>query len=464
MKKSCLALSLFLAALSAHAQDRLGLLEVYQLAMENDPLIREAEANLLANSEVKAQARSSLLPSMSLSGTQSDGTSNSDRPTDFVTGTPVPGVLGTQSDFERTNLSISLNQTVFNWGQFLQMKQADKVIMRAETDYASAQQDLMVRVAGAYFNVLAAQDQLASDIAAREALSQQLEQTQRRFEVGLIAITNVQEAQAGYDSAFAAVIASERVLATAFETLREIISVYVTDLQSPIENLPLVTPDPNDVDTWVQTAEAQNLALVASRISADIAQDDIDITRSQRFPTLSLSAAANDQSSTTTTITDTVPPAFPPPGNGLPIPSGSDGNSISLNLSMPIFTGGATRSRIRQNVYRHRAALETVERVMRQTERLTRDAYLGVTSEISRVEALRQALESARTALLATQAGEEVGQRTGVDVVNAQNNVRRQETTYAASRYEYLLNILRLKQAAGTLTEMDLAEIDTWLE
>jgi outer membrane protein len=131
---------------------------------------------------------------------------------------------------------------------------------------------------------------------------------------------------------------------------------------------------------------------------------------------------------------------------------------------MPILNGGMNRSRVEQSVYRHRAALESLERVARQTERLTRDAYLGVTSEISRVGATRQALESARTALLATQAGFDVGQRTGVDVVNAQNTVRRAETTYAGARYEYLLNLLRLKQAAGSLSEMDLAEVDGWLE
>jgi outer membrane protein len=131
---------------------------------------------------------------------------------------------------------------------------------------------------------------------------------------------------------------------------------------------------------------------------------------------------------------------------------------------MPIFNGGLNGSRIDQAVYRHRAALQSLERVARQTERLTRDAYLGVTSEISRVAATRQALESARTALLATQAGFEVGQRTGVDVVNAQNTVRRAETTYAGSRYDYLINLLRLKQAAGSLSEADLVEIDNWLE
>jgi outer membrane protein len=174
-----------------------------------------------------------------------------------------------------------------------------------------------------------------------------------------------------------------------------------------------------------------------------------------------LQASSSDAANTSTQTTNLFSGGTitTPPSN-----SDRESESISLNLSVPIFNGGANRSLIRQSVYQHRAAVEGVEQVARQTERLTRDAYLGVVSEISRVEATRRALESSRTALLATQASEEVGQRTRVDVVNAQNNVRQAETTYAAARYEYLLNILRLKQAAGSLSVEDLQEIDDWLE
>ncbi|MGD8340592.1 MAG: TolC family outer membrane protein [Gammaproteobacteria bacterium] len=463
MIKSCIALALLsVASSSVRAQDALGLLEVYDLALLNDPVIREAEANFMATSEVKRQARSNLLPSLSLGSSLSDLSSvNPNPPLDFITGEPSTFISSTELDQDQSSLSLSLNQTVFNWGQILSLQQADKTILRAETDLLATQQDLMIRVASAYFNVLASEDLLAADIAAREALGQQLEQTRRRFDVGLIAITSVQEAQAGYDQSVAAVIASERVLATARESLREIISEYVTDLKSPIEELPLLNPDPEDVDVWVETAQAQNLGLVSSRIAADIAQDDIRIARSVRFPTLSLSASSSDSTSTASQTSNLFSGGSFSPGS---TSSDRESDTIQLSFSLPIFNGGGNRSRIRQSVYRERAAIETVERIARQTERLTRDAYLGVTSEISRVEALRQALESSRTALLATQAGEEVGQRTGVDVVNAQNNVRRAETTYAGARYEYLLNILRLKQAAGSLAEADLVEIDGWLQ
>ena len=459
MKIRYALLALSIAAGSARAQE--GLLEIYQRALTNDPAIREAEANFLATAEVKGQARSGYLPTLSLSGSTSDNYGKDPNPPiDPVTGLPSVLISNFESESDSTNLNLSISQTIFDWGQILSLKQADKTIARAEADYAATQQDLMIRVASAYFNVLAANDQLASDIAAREALALQLEQTQRRFDVGLIASPDVLDSQAGYDQAAALVIASERTLATSLESLREIIDDYVTELESPIENLPLLTPDPANVEDWVTAAQAQNLALVSSRIGVEIANDEIRISRSARFPTLRLSASAGQGTS------DSVQTSNLFNGTEFSARSSSEreSNGLSLNLNVPIFNGGLNGSRIEQSVYRHRAAMESLERVARQTERLTRDAYLGVTSEISRVGATRQALESARLALQATQAGFDVGQRTGVDVVNAQNTVRRAETTYAGARYEYLLNLLRLKQAAGSLSEADLAEIDDWLE
>lgn len=451
----------FLVMTSAQAQE--GLLEIYERALMNDPALREAEAQFLATSEVKAQARSAIMPTLSFSASQSDSSSTTDAPQDPITGQPDPNFLETEADSESSNFSLNLNQTIFNWGSYLSLKQADKTIMRAETTLAAAQQDLIMRVATAYFNVLSAEDLLAADIAARDALELQREQAEQQFEVSLIPITDVQEARAGYDQAAAQVIGSERTLAAARESLREIISDYVTGLRAPIEELPLVSPDPEDVDSWVEAAQGQNLSLIASRIAADIADDDVSISRSNRFPTLSLSASSSDRSSTASTTTF-LTAGGTLPGSGLPRESGGDSASISLSLSVPIFNGGANGSRVRQAVQQRRAAIESVERVARQTERQTRDAYLGVTSEISRVQALQQALESAQLALQATEAAEEVGQRTRVDVVNALNSVRRAETQYASARYEYLMNILRLKQAAGSLSESDLIEIDDWLE
>jgi outer membrane protein len=196
-------------------------------------------------------------------------------------------------------------------------------------------------------------------------------------------------------------------------------------------------------------------------MSRDIAGDDIKIQRAVRLPTLDLSAGTSDQDSELTQINNLFSGASIV---GNPNQTTSEGYNWQLSFSMPIFTGGANRSRIQQSVYRHRAAMESLERVARQTEREARDAYLGVLSEIQRVQALRQAVESAQTALRANQAGFEVGTRTSVDVLAVQTNLRRAETTYARSRYDYIINTLRLKQASGSLGVEDVREVDGWLE
>jgi outer membrane protein len=439
-----------------------GLIEIYERALMNDPALREAEAAYLATAEAKPQARARLLPQLQLGANASDAHSeNPLPPLDFVTGQPSIIISSTETDRTADSVSLSLNQTIFDWGSYMTLRQADKIVARAETDYAVAQQDLIVRVSDAYFNVLAAEDNLASAVSARESIGRQLEQAQRRFEVGLIAITDVQDSRAGYDTAVADEIAAERALATAQEFLREIIGEYVTDLSGPTEDLPLLSPDPANPDQWVETALEQNLSLLSSRMSRDIAGDDIKIQRAVRLPTLDLSAGTSDQDSELTQINNLFSGASIV---GNPNQTTSEGYNWQLSFSMPIFTGGANRSRIQQSVYRHRAAMESLERVARQTEREARDAYLGVLSEIQRVQALRQAVESAQTALRANQAGFEVGTRTSVDVLAVQTNLRRAETTYARSRYDYIINTLRLKQASGSLGVEDVREVDGWLE
>ena len=451
-----------------------GLIEIYELALMNDPALREAQAAYLATAEARPQARALLLPQLRLNATSSTQHSeNPNPPTDFQSGLPSLTILGSESERSGDNVNLSLNQTIFDWGSYMTLRQADKIVARAETDYAVAQQQLIVRVADAYFNVLAAEDNLASAVSARESIARQLEQAQRRFEVGLIAITDVQETQAGYDTAVADEIAAQRALASSQEFLREIIGEYVTDLAGPGEDLPLLSPDPADPEQWVSTALQQNLGLLSSRMSRDIAEDDIKIQRSIRLPTLELSAGSSDQTSDLFQANKYIPglqpcvPGQPPIGCASPpttTPSETESYNWQLSFSIPIFTGGANRSRIQQSVYRHRAAMESLERIARQTEREARDAYLGVLSEIRRVQALRQAVESAQTALRATQAGFEVGTRTSVDVLNVQTNLRRAETTYARSRYDYIINTLRLKEASGSLADADVLEVDGWLE
>lgn len=446
------------------------LMEIYQRALQNDPAIREAEAIYLSGIEARPQARSNVLPALNLSaGAGTVDSKDPNRPTNFATGAVDPNILSTEVERDSSNWSVGLSQTVFNWGQFLQLKQADKVVARAEAFFQVAQQDLLVRVANTYFLVLAAEDTLAAEQSAREAIGRQLEQAQRRFEVGLIAITDVQEAQAGYDLAVATEIAAQQNLATTQEFLREIIGEYVQDLSGPATEIPLATPQPADVQAWVNQALEQNLVLTTNRISADIARDDISIQRSVRLPIVSLSGSLSHSASDNVRINNLIANApclsAPPcPLERNPSQTASDSVSWSLSLRVPIYSGGFNSSRIQQAVYDHRAAIEALERIARQTEREARDAYLSVLSEISRVRALAQAVESSRTALRATEAGFEVGTRTTVDVLTSQNNLRRAETTYARSRYDYILNVLRLKLAAGSLSIQDLEEVNDWLE
>lgn len=434
------------------------LLEVYELALQNDPVLREAEANRQALLEAKPQARASLLPQLGLSATRTDqgrdGLSSQFGQTGFVD-------TVSDSDSDNTFYSVSLTQPLFRWDSWLLLKQSDKIVAQAELDYAIAKQDLMLRVADSYFNVLAARDSLESDKANKEAIARQLEQSETRFEVGLIAITDVQESRAAYDQAVASEILARRVLATARESLRELTGSYVEGLENPDSTLPLLKPEPDNGDEWVKRALDQNLSLASSRFGVEIARDTIKVQKAGHLPTLDLVVRRDEfDSETDQTL------SFPPAPGSLDAPTRSDFSTdvIELRFNLPIFSGGRTSSQVREAVQRHRAAQERLEQVARFTERQTRDAYLGVTSDISIVRALERALESTETALRATEAGFDVGTRTTVDVLDARRDLFTATTNLERGRYDYLLNILALKQAAGTLSEGDLAEINAWLK
>ena len=478
MRNLYLLISLLICAAPQIAAE--DLLDIYQNALEYDPIMRGAEASYLAALELRPQARSAIFPFVNFTaGETTSYSKDPNQPTNFATGQPDPYIGSTKFDRDSSLWSVQLEQTLFDWGRFLRLRQADKRIAQAEIGYQIARQNLLVRVATTYFLVLAAEDTLASQVSAREAIGRQLEQAERRFEVGLIAITDAQEAQAGYDQAIAAEILAKRNLATTQEYLREIIGESVVDLDGPVDELPLLQPDPLNAEQWVQTALDRNLTLISSRISSDIALDEISVQRSFRLPTLSFSAAFGQSSSDTvrtnnlfraengafTCSVNTVTGlnnSFCPPERTM---SGTDADNyfISLNFNIPLFTGGYNSSKIRQSVYERRASLEDLEAISRATERETRDAYLSVISEISRVKALSQAVTSSETALRATEAGFEIGTRTTVEVLIAQNNLSTAETSYARSRYDYILNVLRLRLAAGNLSVSDFEEVNGWL-
>jgi len=454
---------LFASLLACQMTVAADLEDIYRQALISDPELREAEANLQATLQNKPQAIAALLPQVNAGWTYSDQKDNI-RAIRGVGSVVQPSITDTTSD--GWGWTVDLTQSLFRADQWLRVRQSDKEAAQAEADYQAARQNLITRVATAYFDVLASQDTLASEQAAKDAIGRQLEQAEKRFEVGLIAITDVQEAQAGYDESVAAEITAKRVLANRREVLREITGQYTPDLDSPKEEIPLLSPEPQDENQWVEIALQQNLALMSADIGVDIARDDVRIARSGYLPTLNLLAQRRvSDISGSGRNTGVVPGTDPPEISKAQIDTLNDTTNelIQLQFSVPIYTGGATTAAARQAVFRRRASLEVLERTARAAERQTRDSYLGVISEISRVKALRQALKSANTALQATEAGFEVGTRTTVDVLDARRTLFLAETNYARSRYDYILNVLLLKEAAGTLNETDVQEVNSWL-
>jgi outer membrane protein len=443
-----------LASFNASAAD---LKEVYERALTNDPLIREADANRLATRESKPQAIATLLPQLNGNASRINNEStgsqivvNSDDPAN-----PTIDSVERETKGTRTGWNVELRQSVFRWENWATLKRADSEQAQAEADYVVAQQDLILRTSEAYFNVLAARDTLEAAQAAYDAIGRQLEQSEKRFEVGLIAVTDVQDAKAAFDSASAALIQAKRALANNGEILRELTGDTWDQLEKPGNDMPLHGPSPENPDDWVKLAMDQNPSLNSSRLAAEIARANINVERGGHFPAIDFVVTKGD---------------FEDDGNftnqgGVTFPNDADSEDTTygVQVTVPIFSGGFTNSRVRQAQYRNTAARERLERTARATERSTRDAFLGVNSEMARVQSLKQAVESAQTALAATEAGYEVGTRTSIDVLQARQRLFQSQTEYARSRYDYLLNVLRLQQAAGTLDGKGLDDINALL-
>lgn len=418
-----------------HARD---LMSVYQLALQQDPQLRAAEQQLYAAREGKNISRSQLLPTI---GVGAGATAiHSDIKTRMG-----QSVDDTQ-DYNDTNLGLNLVLPIYRRDYWMQFDQADSVIAQAEAQYEGARIDLMVRTVTAYFGILAALDDQRVAEAQKEATGRQLEQAQQRFDVGLIAITDVHEAQAAYDAARAEVIAAENSVDNAWEALFEIIGPETKSKLSLLgDDLTLNPPSPNDMQSWSDTAQQNNYDVIATMARLESLRQEVEVSRSGHYPSLDLVGGYNVNRTTNDFGTE------------------ADTGSIGLELSVPLYTGGGVSSRTEQARANYRAAQEELDQVRRAVNRQVRDSYRGVLSTISRVEALKAATISANSALESTQAGYEVGTRTIVDVLNVQRNLFSSQRDYYASRYDYVLNALALKSAAGTLAEEDLERVNNWL-
>jgi outer membrane protein len=436
MKKTFLVIISLLSCSVAWAQQDgpvQDLARVFKLALENDPKFQQAKDVRNATLETKPQAIARLLPFLTAGGGTSWNYLNNLK-------AGFQG-FGLQRYFDH-GFDVNLNQPVFHWDYWVQLSQSENQIARAEAEYQNALQDLMVRTIRAYLNIVLAEDTLRFAIAEKESLARQLEQAQQRFNVGLIAITDVLEAQAGFDGALSREIFAENNVDNSIEALREIIGAYNGKLVPLPDNIPLLKPEPLDINRWAFSADSQNLNIIAAQNQAEVARKTIELQRSGHFPTVDVvgNYSLQDNSSTF----------------GLR----GDIGSVGVRVNLPIYEGGAVNSRTREALHNYNAAKDNLLVVRRQVARQVKDAYRGVISTISQVEALKATVKSSMSALEATKAGFEVGTRTTVDVVNEQRNLFQAQNRLSEARNGYVLNWVSLKESASSLSENDIKTLN----
>ncbi|GAC1625693.1 MAG: efflux transporter outer membrane subunit OpmH [Nevskia sp.] len=427
------------------------LLDSYREALNQDTTLRAAKFQRDAAVEARPQALSAFLPQLNAQGSiERDRNSIKQTSTRIVTTPTDPAAsVTTTQNFTYYNTAeqfqVTLTQTIWSFESFFRLKQADFTVAQAEATYRSAQQRLILRVAQAYFNVLSATDTVRTNTAERTANERQLLQAKKRFEVGLAAITDVQEAQASFDASVATLIASERTLSNAQRALAEITGRYADTAQALREEIPLIAPSPATPDEWLQASRKENYDLQIARLGTEIAERNTKAIRARHLPTLALNASYGESYNSSTFNSD------------------ANRGAIGASINVPIFSGGLTSSQVRQAAAQAEQSRAGEEGTLRSIERQTRDAFQGVISGIASVNASLASVKSSQTALESSQVGLQVGTRTEVDVLNTLRNLYVAQRTYYQSRYDYLISVLTLKQQAGRLTEADLSNIDALL-
>ncbi|WP_149195776.1 TolC family outer membrane protein [Luteimonas suaedae] len=424
-----IALTLALLPASGFAQD---LLQTYEMARSGDPQLSISESNRDIAREGRVQARAQLLPQISGSASLSRNY-----------------VADTRGDLRRRSVGVDLNQTVFDLGQISSLRAQRDLDTAAGFDLEAANDELITRTAAAYFNVLVAIETLAAAEASEAALQKQYDFADKRLEVGLAPITDVHEARAQYDGARANVILARNELEDAYQALAEITGRPVRDLRALPDDFQPEVPAEGAADDWVATAIANNPSLRAAEYAFQAAEHSVTTAKSGHLPRLSLGAGYSNGASWGELSRPNQDPT-----------ATSEGHNVGLTLVVPIFSGGATQSGVREAIARRDIAQDQLEQTRRALERNARNAYQTVVAGVSEIEARRQAVISARSAYEASQVGLEVGTRTVVDVLINQQTLFNAEQQHALARYNFLQNRLLLAQAAGTLDIDDLREIN----
>ncbi len=407
-----------------------GLLEIYELAKEYDAELKAAEFEYEAATESVNLSRSTMRPSVDLFGNYAIRDQTNDR----------------DGSYDRQTLGLTARQTIFNFASMIEIDQSKLAVRQARAQLEAQRQNLMLRVSTAYFDVLRAQATLLFRRSELDAIGRQKEQNERRFEVGLVPVTDVKDAQAQFDLASAQEIAAANQLSTTQEALIVISGADPSRLEELQDDAPLVAPKPSNIDAWVNLSKEQNIPLVISRLAAESAQESVRGVRATRYPSLDLvfNGTAND--------------------SGYALGGGSSNSSeLRLELNVPLLTGGRISAQSRQAKMQAQAAAQQLSAQTRATVQSTRDSYRSVIADISRVNALRQALISTQKSLEAQEAGFAEGLLTSLEVLRSLRDTFRAQSDYSSARYDYIINSLNLKLAAGILQENDLQQIDSWL-
>lgn len=410
------------------------LLDIYELALTNDPEYLSAVANKKALFEDENIASAEYWPTL--------GLVSSHGRTEYADTTS-----------HTTSNSARLSLPLYQRSRSIGSDQADITVAQAKIDIEAAKQNLMFKVAKRYFDVLSAAENVVFSRAEKQAISRQLDQTKQRFDVGLVAITDVHEAQARYDLSVAQGIAIENALDNAREILREVTGQYHEELSPLNSETPLLRPQPENIEAWTKMSLEQNLALLSAKFNVDYSRDNVRLSGASNYLNVEFSVNYNDYESDNHAA----------PGATVDLTSEGSTTSANLDISYLFYDGGRTRAKVRKANYQLEKAQQDYEKVRRATQRNARGAYLDVLTGISRVKALNQAVISRQSAQRASEAGFEVGTKTTVDVLDSRRELFSAQNEYAQSRYNYILDNLKLKQAAGSLSVEDIKTINGWL-
>ena len=427
----------FILAINISAQAAsVDLAHIYDLAVGNDPQVSAAEAVFLSRSEVVNQTRAGILPNITVSSSFSDTTRT-------YPNTNIPDY-----PYDTTAWTASLSQPLFRLDRWYRFKQSKNIKAQAQALFTAEQQALIVRVAASYLNILEAQDGLESAKAERNAVKRQLEQVQQRFDVGLVAITDVLESTAAFDSSTVNVIESEGVQASSFEPLVRLTGRKFTSIFALNENFPVKYPDPMDEQQWVEAALIKNTSVLATQAAVKIAEKQIKISKSNYLPTLDAQLFWQSQET----------------GNNFSAGSETEAQAMAFSLNIPVFSGGATRSAVKQSRFDLQEAHSNLDLTQRQIAENTRELFIAITTDVARVRARLRGIESSRSALDAVQTGYEVGTRNIVDVLLAQQRLFLSEFQFASAKYRYINDTLQLKQMVGTISPEDIYELNHFID